>query len=111
MKETMIGHSVNFNTKKLDWNYSGGYITSAVTAYTALLHSFFSLCSQDLLFLTCRCDKFLYKSVNRSGYYMCISSFLPATDKFEFSHQLFAKGYPYYYVEKVYLNHFKELKG
>lgn len=42
---------------------------------------------------------------------MCISSFLPATDKFEFSHQLFAKGYPYYYVEKVYLNYFKELKG
>lgn len=41
MKEAMIGHSVNFNTKKLDWNYSGGYITSAVTAYTALLHSFF----------------------------------------------------------------------
>ena len=41
---------------------------------------------------------------------MCISSFLPATDKFEFSHELFAKGYPYYYVEKVYLNHFKELK-
>lgn len=42
---------------------------------------------------------------------MCISSFLPATDKLEFSHQLFAKGYPYYYVEKVYLNHFKELKS
>ena len=42
MKETMIGHSVNLNTKKLDWFYTGGYITSAVTAYTALLHSFFS---------------------------------------------------------------------
>ena len=88
-------------------------ILQAQLQLTQLFFILFSLplYSQDLLFLTCRCDIFLYKSVNRSGYYMCISSFLPATDKFEFSHELFAKGYPYYYVEKVYLNHFKELKG